>query len=787
MRLPEKFPLNALGRRLREADTRSARGTAGALVVAALVLMAYLTGWRAGPQQALRTEVAGLIVMVVMGVVVVVTVQWRLREARGAEAKLQRVVDERTRQVHWERDFQRALLESLNDQVVVCDADGRIMQQHAPTGRDGVDLVIGTPAHEWPEAYGLMDADFSRALLHTEVPLYRALHGEHVRQEVIGVSHGGVRRLLSCTASPLRGQDGALQGAIVTMNDVTDREHQRQEAQRTARHHQQVLEGMGEGVLLVSPDGSVLTMNGQAKRLVGQTGRTPARFEDILSRVKLTMTGGQEVTAVDLRYLEEVSAGDPQWETVLQVQRADQSVVWVHLCVQPLAEEGRVTALLHTLTDITDRRELRRQLQRATDHMRLTGLPNRHYTHKLIDDLTRVDTWTAVLMKVATIRDLRTTEHTGAGENLEILWARHLETLYPDAVVTGQLDEQTFVLVLPGARGPEEFQLLAGEVTGSEEALRPAVQAGVFTYVGGLSSHEVLQRAEAALEYAAQRGVTVSGYEERHLEVRKRRHRVQRRLHRALEREELSVHYQPIVDLTSGDLVSAEALVRWTDDELGFVPPDQFIPVAEQVGLIPLVSRLVVRHAYRQARLVSETAGRPVRVSVNVSPIELAHPEFLNRVERLLRRVPDAPRFLSMEVTESGLLQDLKEAARKLEALREMGIRVALDDFGTGFSALSTLQALPIDTVKIDRAFVSGIERDARQRTLTSAVVRLAHELGMDVVAEGIETPAQARLLRDMGCTYGQGYLFSRPIPDLMSCPHSVAAMTGRGTKPEQW
>ena len=203
--------------------------------------------------------------------------------------------------------------------------------------------------------------------------------------------------------------------------------------------------------------------------------------------------------------------------------------------------------------------------------------------------------------------------------------------------------------------------------------------------------------------------------------------------------------------------------MRWHDPELGFVPPDQFIPVAERLGFIDQVTRLVTIQAMAEARR-AQSQGVPIKIAINLSPTELTHASFLSRLHRLLEWAPDASGWLTFEITESGVIHDLKAAAQLLTQVREAGFRVALDDFGTGYSALSTLQMLPIDSVKLDRTFVWGIEHDEKHRRLTGSVIELAARQGLDMVAEGVETVEQAELLRAMGCARAQGYLFSRPL-----------------------
>jgi EAL domain-containing protein (putative c-di-GMP-specific phosphodiesterase class I) len=241
--------------------------------------------------------------------------------------------------------------------------------------------------------------------------------------------------------------------------------------------------------------------------------------------------------------------------------------------------------------------------------------------------------------------------------------------------------------------------------------------------------------------------------------------RLETELRRAVARQQFSLHYQPKVDMESGQITGVEALLRWKHPELGLVSPAQFIPLAEETGLIVPIGRWVMREACAQNMAWQRRGLRPVSMAVNLSPRQFADEQLLHDVDEAIATSGMSPVLLQLEVTESMVMRNVTRAVRVLDAIQSRGIRLAIDDFGTGYSSMSLMKQFPIDTIKIDRSFVRDLPRDSEDQAIAQAIISMGKALGMTVVAEGVETAEQHAFLRDHRCDEIQGFLFSKPLP----------------------
>jgi EAL domain-containing protein (putative c-di-GMP-specific phosphodiesterase class I) len=300
----------------------------------------------------------------------------------------------------------------------------------------------------------------------------------------------------------------------------------------------------------------------------------------------------------------------------------------------------------------------------------------------------------------------------------------------------------------------------------NDAVYRMAAKIGVAVFPDdGSDADGLINNAEAALKKAKASRDRYLFYAQKMMETVAISVGIENRLRRALEREEFVLHYQPKVNIASGELTGAEALIRWNDPVSGLTLPGRFIPILEETGLIHDVGRWALRKAMEDYQRWCNAGLPAVRIAVNVSPLQLRNQNFVAEIQQAVSVAADAAAGLQLEITESVIMQDVNHSIGSLRAIRALGVTIAIDDFGTGFSSLNYLAKFPVDTLKIDRSFVVEMASATGGLTLVSVIINLARALKLNTVAEGVETEEQLRQLRLLGCDEMQGYLFGRPVP----------------------
>jgi diguanylate cyclase (GGDEF)-like protein/PAS domain S-box-containing protein len=560
------------------------------------------------------------------------------------------------------------------------------------------------------------------------------------------------------------------------VEDVTDR-HRAVEALANAESRfRSIFENTVEGIYQTSVEGRYISANPALTRIFGY--ESPEELMSSLAAVGRSLYVDATRRADFERLMREVGAVT-QFES--QVRRRDGSVIWISENARVVrATDGRAPYYEGTVEDITERKRYQAELEFQATHDALTGLPNRGLLEDRLRQAIGYAHRNGSLVAVAFIdldrfKVINDSLGHGSGDEVLMRVSRRIRGALREMDTVARQGGDEFVVVLAEQPTVESvvgvveriIEEVAQPVTIDGRELYVTCSVGIALYPNdGGDVTKLLRNADAAMFSAKARGRnSFQFYTPNMNALALERLALEGALRRATEREEFEVHYQPRVDIRSRKIVGMEALVRWRDAELGLVPPAKFIPVAEEANLINQIGAQVLRAACRQARQWADLGFDGLRVSVNLSARQFQQSHLVSTIQSALAESGLEAERLELELTESTIMGHGQEFVGMLTELKKLGVRVAIDDFGTGYSNLSYLSRFPIDSLKIDRSFVSEVATDPQHALLAQAVISLGHSLRLKVVAEGVETAAQLDFLRHHGCDEVQGYFFSKPVP----------------------
>ncbi|WP_454806159.1 putative bifunctional diguanylate cyclase/phosphodiesterase [Paraburkholderia fungorum] len=562
--------------------------------------------------------------------------------------------------------------------------------------------------------------------------------------------------------------------------------HQDAMAQRLARseeHHRLVVDHLNEGIIVQARDGVVLACNPSARRILRASTELIGR--DILTvMVRAYHEDGSIVTEAARPTSRVLASGKPLLGVTIGLELIGGDVIWITENVVPIIKPGdsEPSSVLISFTDIGPVREAQRQLKFLATRDPLTGLYNRAYLAERMRDLFAPAGMAGMgeLARVAVLfvdldgfKKVNDTAGHEAGDALLCSVAQRLSACVAFGDTLARVGGDEFVIVVSAYENTAQLIALAQRIL--DTIAVPFAVADNEYYMGasigislfpedGQDVPTLMRNADSAMYHAKQCGRNNFQFFTAELNQRlQRRFMIEQALRRALATDELSLVYQPIVDSQCGRTIGAEALLRWYNSDLGNVSPVEFIPVAEDAGLIVEIGAWVLARACEQAAQWRRTLAPDLIVAVNLSPRQFKG-GLVERIERCLEQSGLEPGALELEITERLLMSDSDAVLPMLSALSEMGVRISVDDFGTGYSSLSYLKRFPLHNLKIDRSFVAGLPDHRDSIAITQAVVAMAHSLGMNVTAEGVETAEQAAFLRGIACDKQQGYFYSRPV-----------------------
>jgi diguanylate cyclase (GGDEF)-like protein/PAS domain S-box-containing protein len=564
----------------------------------------------------------------------------------------------------------------------------------------------------------------------------------------------------------------AIEGII---QDITVRKQFNHALREAERRYYNLFENALEGIFRTTTTGQFLDANPALARIFG--------FESPIDLIRTRKDLGAQLYVEPGRRAEfialiDVSGSVSGFES--QIYRKNGEIIWISENARAVCDDdGRLICFEGTVEDVTERKIYQARIEQQANYDTLTGLANRSLLnerlHEAIADAAKKGTRLAVaFIDLDRFKFINDSLGHHVGDELLRAIAARLKANMREGDTVARLGGDEFVMLITGKRDPNDVALVLERMLA--DISQPwSIPQGDFTFTcsmgvalypdDGDRAEILLKHADSAMYRAKETGrnnfqfftAQLNAFITERLEL-------ENKLRRALERQQFDLNYQPRIDMHTGCIIGAEALIRWQDSEQQTIAPSRFIPVAEEIGLIVPIGKWVLRTACAQNKAWQNAGLQPFVVSVNVSARQFRQDDLVRTISEVLRETGLDARYLEIELTESAVMHDAEQFVAMLNELNDLGVQIAIDDFGTGYSSLSYLKRFPVDRLKVDRSFVQDIATDADDATIVRAIIALGHNLGLKVVAEGVETEQQLQFLRENRCDELQGYLYGRPL-----------------------
>lgn len=453
----------------------------------------------------------------------------------------------------------------------------------------------------------------------------------------------------------------------------------------------------------------------------------------------------------------------PEWLTILKIKD----------------ENGNVTNYCGIFTDLSERKTVENELKKRALTDSLTDVNNRfaflEKMNTLLLESSNTVQHAVFFLDLDRFKQVNDTLGHSIGDLLLVEVAKRIKRLLKHKDIIARYGGDEFVITLTNIHHPREAAKFAEEVIREVEQpiminnqeLFVSTSIGISIYPhDGVTTEELVNRADKAMYFSKQNGRNrFSFYFEELNTDNERLIALDTEIRKAIEHRDFELYYQPKVDSKKNKIIGVEALVRWKNEKLGFVSPGEFIPYAEETGLIIPISEIILEKACEELAVLRMAGYSNLTISINISSIHFQQQNFLESIQRILEKYNTSAQNFEIEVTERTVMNSEEETIRKLVRLKQLGFKLSIDDFGTGYSSLSYLVRFPLDYLKIDRSFIHHIVTLDDKQAVVDAIIQMAHRLKMEVIAEGVESIQQINILRDMGCDYIQGYFYSKPIP----------------------
>jgi diguanylate cyclase (GGDEF)-like protein/PAS domain S-box-containing protein len=683
-----------------------------------------------------------------IGVVVVITDRTDVVAARETLTAVERIANVAS----WTWDVKRERIEwspELNRMFALDDGD------------DGMG-VLDLDAFVHPDDLASVVVDRNASIARQEPFVF----------ETRVVRHDGTPLTIVSRGEPMHDPDGALLGYRGTVEDVTEARAREAELRDREEQLRALIDNSPDSIVRLDRELRHVDLNQAVLRTAGVAAQQiiGRRVDELGFPSQLEQLWVREIRVV-------LETGEPRtYEYEMPLATGNR---WFETRAAPeFGPDGQVTHVVLVSRDTTERRRAGEALVHQATHDGLTGLPNRRVLLDALDELVgREPPARFAVLELDVDRFKLVNDSLGhpAGDALLVAFAARLRGAVREGDLLARLGGDEFVVLAHRITGREDAALVASRlqqalsepITVQGQELRPSVSIGIALPTTSAAATELLSRADTAMYLAKERGRDRCEFYDDELRERVA-HRLdtESALRRALSHDELKVHYQPEVDLRSGEIIGVEALVRWDRPGHGLLTAASFVPIAEESGLIvELGGRVLSRAAMDAARWHSQFPDRPIVVRVNLSARQLADPALIDEVRDVLAAVDLPEGTLWFELTETVLMSDTPTVRANVAGLRRLGLPIAIDDFGSGYSSLAYLKRLPAAAIKIDRGFVSPLPGSVEDAAIVRAVVALGGSLDASIIAEGVETDGQRDALLDLGCTRAQGFLFGGAVP----------------------
>lgn len=657
-----------------------------------------------------------------------------------------------------------AALEASADSIVITDIKGKVVWANpAMTSLSGYKYteLVGKTPHLWNSLN--QDKTLFDKLWKT------ILSGKTWQSELLNCKKNGDEYLEEQTITSVLNEHGEISHFVSIKRDISERKENDAKNLQAA----QVFEHSIEGILICDRHNNIIRINPAFSKITGYSEK------DIIGKKPNILKSGKHDDAFFAEMWTTINKSGV-WQGEVWNRRKNGEIYPELLTISTLKDNSdSIVEYIAIFADISDRKHDEEQIHRLAYYDNLTNLPNRSLSHEILKNslaLSNASNKLTGILNIDIDRFFNINETMGhdAGDQLLQIIARRIIRCNHEMDKTARISSDEFTIICPDISSPNQLAKKAQKILDSiaEPIMLNKQEVFVTASIGisiaptdGDSDAILFRSAESARNHAKKEGnsfqffnddMNTQGFEQLVMKSS---------LRRALERNEFQLYYQPQIELKSGKIVGTECLIRWMHPDLGLVSPNKFIPVLEETGLITEVGEWVLKTACQQNKEWQDKGYSPIQIAVNLSPRQFRQKDLLDNIKSVLNETQLSAQWLELEVTESSIMDNPQEVAKTLQSLHQLGIKLAIDDFGTGYSSLSYLKIFPIDVLKIDRSFIRDITFDKDDDTIVKTIIAMGHNLGLKIIAEGVEEQEQLDIIKEYGCEWYQGYYCSKPVP----------------------